>query len=306
MDTRSAIDAFEEQLRLERNHSEHTVKAYLSDLRKFLQSIGKSDIGSVRTEDIRGFIKELQEMGISIATQARTLSSIKAFFRFLLEEGELEEDPSALIEMPRSQRRIPDVLSPEEIDSVLAHIDPSDPMGHRDRAIIEVLYGCGLRVTELIGLRISDLHFEEGHIRVRGKGSKERLVPFGKPAQEAVKQYLQHEREGQGAAHRHEDILFLNRNGKGLSRVMIFYIARDTAKKAGIQKKVSPHTYRHSFATHLVEGGADLMAVREMLGHASVTTTEIYSHLDQSYLQEELVHHHPRSSKNRRGEGFGS
>ena len=298
MKSRSALAGFKEQLRLERNHSEHTVRAYLSDLEKFLAHREDPAIDAIRTEDIRSFIRDLQDMGISIATQARTVSSIKAFFRYLLQEGELEEDPSALIEMPRAERKIPDVLSVQEVEAVLDSIDPQERNGLRNRAIIEVLYGCGLRVSELITLRISDLHFEEAYLRIRGKGDKERLVPLGKPTREALDRYLQRERMHRHVAHRNEDVLFLNHKGKGLSRVMIFHIVRDTASKAGIPKKVSPHTYRHSFATHLVEGGADLMAVREMLGHASVSTTEIYSHLDQGYLQEELVHHHPRSSKN--------
>ncbi len=305
MERSAAIAGFKEYLRLERNYSEHTLEAYLSDLKKFLDHLDGQKLETrpdrIDTEAIRTFIGALQDAGISIATQARTVSSIKAFFRFLLHEGVIEQDPSALIEMPRSERKFPDVLSPEEIDRVLKGIDLSHPLGHRNKAIIELLYGCGLRVSELLSLRISDLHFDEGYVRIRGKGNKERLVPMGTATASAVREYLHHERQAQRSAHRQEDVLFLNQKGKGLSRVMIFNIVRNTARDAGIGKKVSPHTYRHSFATHLVEGGADLMAVREMLGHASVTTTEIYSHLDRQYLQEELVHHHPRGQKGKKG-----
>lgn len=304
MERRSAIAGFKEHLRLERNYSEHTLDAYLGDLQKFLDHLEIQRPGAtperIDTEAIRSFVGELRETGVSIATQARTVSSIKAFFRYLMHEEAIEQDPSSLIEMPRSERKFPDVLTPDEVDRVLKGIDLSEPLGHRNKAIIELLYGCGLRVSELTALRISELHFDEGYVRIRGKGDKERLVPIGEATAEAVQQYLRHERQGQRALHRQEDVLFLNQNGKALSRVMIFNIVRSSARDAGIEKKVSPHTYRHSFATHLVEGGADLMAVREMLGHASVTTTEIYSHLDRQYLQEELVHHHPRSRGSRK------
>ncbi|MFB6259080.1 MAG: site-specific tyrosine recombinase XerD [Flavobacteriales bacterium] len=303
MERRSAIARFKEQLRLERNYSEHTVKAYLSDVEKFFRHLGEDHPERIGTEQIRGFIQELREMGVSVPTQARTLSSVKAFFRFLLQEELIGSDPSALIEMPRTERRSPDVLSPEEIKRVIEGIDLSAPLAYRNKAMIELLYGCGLRVSELTELRISELHFDEGYVRIRGKGGKERLVPLGRTTQKAVREYLDQDRMQQKAVDRFEDVLFLNRKGKALSRVMIFNIVRRTAQEAGIEKRVSPHTYRHSFATHLVEGGADLMAVREMLGHASVTTTEIYSHLDREYLQQELVHHHPRSERFRKKGG---
>jgi integrase/recombinase XerD len=298
MEERSPLTGFKEFLLLERNYSEHTVQAYLRDVEKFLGQFPDRNAEKLQKEDVRDFLKELNEMGVSIATQARTLSSLRSFYRYLLQEERIDSDPTSMIEMPRSERKIPDILSPEEIERILDAIDRSDPLGKRNSAIIEMLYGCGLRVSELIQLRISDLHFDEAYVRVRGKGKKERLVPMGKKTIEAVREYLEKDRNGMRADPRHEDVLFLNRRGKALTRVTIFNIVRKTALDAGIGKRISPHTYRHSFATHLVEGGADLMAVREMLGHASVTTTEIYSHLDRSYLQEELVHHHPRSSKN--------
>lgn len=297
----SPVDGFKEYLSLEKGFSEHTVNAYLRDLKKFLRHLeeegGDKDVHATEAADIRSFIKELGEMGISIATQARTVSSLKAFFRYLLLEEEIDADPTSHIQMPKAERKFPDVLTTKEVEEVLARIELSGPKGYRDRAIVETLYGCGVRVSELTSLRISDVHFDEGYIRVLGKGEKERLVPLGPPTARAIVEYLENGRMDQKVQHRHEDILFLNQHGKALSRVMIFNIVRKTAKDAQVAKKVSPHTYRHSFATHLVEGGADLIAVKEMLGHVSVRTTEIYSHLDRQFLREELIQHHPRGKE---------
>ena len=236
----------------------------------------------------------MNQFGISPRTQARNVSSIKAFFQFLRYSGELESNPSTLLESPKIGRKLPVVLSVNEIDRMVAAIDLSKPEGHRNKAIIETLYGCGLRVSELVSLKISDIFATEGFIKVKGKGSKERLVPIGRTALNEINFYLEYYRNHLQVDTRSGDILFLNRRGKGLTRVMIFTIIKDLSRKAGIKKTISPHTFRHSFATHLIEGGADLRAVQEMLGHESILTTEIYTHLDREFLRQSIMEHHPR------------
>jgi integrase/recombinase XerD len=244
--------------------------------------------------NLQQFIIWLSELGITARTQARNISALKSFFGFLCYTGILTENPSSLLEAPKLGRKLPIVLTVSEIDRIVASIDLSKPEGHRNKAIIETLYGCGLRVSELVGLKISDLYFNEGFIKVKGKGSKERLVPIGSTAQHEIGFYLEKQRNHQIIDPKAGDILFLNRRGKQLTRVMVFTIVKDLATKAGIKKTVSPHTFRHSFATHLIEGGADLRAVQEMLGHESIITTEIYTHLDRDYLRQAIIEFHPR------------
>jgi integrase/recombinase XerD len=234
-------------------------------------------------------------MGLSAKSQSRILSGIKAFFRYLILEDELKHNPTDLIEAPKVGRKLPDTLSLKEVITLLESVDLSHPQGERNRAMLEVLYGCGLRVSELINLKLTDWHQNEGFVKVIGKGNKQRLAPIGSIAEKHLTTYLQQIRSHQKRVKGHENFIFLNRNGKQLSRVMVFYIIKDLAIKNNFQKKISPHTFRHSFATHLIEGGADLRAVQEMLGHESITTTEIYTHLDRDYLKEAIITHHPRS-----------
>jgi len=293
------IDSYKNYLQLEKSLSENTVEAYLKDIGKFinyLEGIGfnqKPD--DVKPQIIRSFIDLINEAGMSASSQARALSGIKSFFKFLLIQDEIENDPSALIETPKIGRKLPVVLSPEEIDALIKAVDINSETGYRNKAIIEVLYGCGLRVSELVGLRLTDVHFDESYIKVQGKGSKERLIPIGQKAKEAVVSYLQNYRGTLKIARNDENILFLNRRGHKMTRVMIFTIIKDLSIKIDLQKIISPHTFRHSFATHLIEGGADLRAIQDMLGHESITTTEVYTHLDKEYLKDTILRFHPRS-----------
>jgi len=290
---------FRHFLRLEKSLSENSVDAYSADVAKFIQflefrtlSIQPSEVKSIHIKD---FIKWINELGMSARTQARVISGLKAFFRFLILEERIGEDPCILIESPKTGRKLPEILSAEEIDMLISAIDLSTPEGHRNRAILEVLYGCGLRVSELVNLRLSCMYIDKGFIKVTGKGDKERLVPIGKKASDAIRYYLQ-DRNAAGTIDKSSrDILFLNRRGNKLSRVMIFLMVKELAEKTGIKKRVSPHTFRHSFATHLIEGGADLRAVQEMLGHESILTTEIYTHLDREFLKETIAAYHPRA-----------
>ncbi len=293
------LKGFAAYLRLERSLSGNTLQAYLSDAGKlalFLELNGRPEAtpAEVGAEDIRHFLQWLNELGLGPRTQARILSGVKAFFKYLLIEDLISHSPADEIEGPRLGRKMPEVLSYEEIQAMLESIDLSHPLGHRNRAMLETLYASGLRVSELVALRISDLFEELGFIRVTGKGDKQRLVPIGEEALRQIALYRSHQRRLQKIQKGEEDILFLNRRGKRLTRQMVFVIVRETARRAGITKKISPHTFRHSFATHLVEGGADLRAVQEMLGHESILTTEIYTHLDRSYLKEVLLQFHPR------------
>ena len=284
-------------LQLERSLSDHSVEAYCRDielLTRYLQlQTDPPRPADINSESLRLFIHWIAEMGLSASSQSRIISGIKSFFRYCVLEQIVEADPTSLLEAPKQKRTLPDTLSFEEIESMIAAIDLSKPEGTRNKAMLETLYSCGLRVSELIGLRISQLYLELDYIRVRGKGDKERLVPIGKDASRYIKIYREQIRSQLNPAKGMEDILFLNKRGSALSRVMVFYIIRDLARRAGINKAVSPHTFRHSFATHLVEGGADLRAVQEMLGHASITTTEIYTHLDRDFLRKTLEQFHP-------------
>ncbi|MBQ9469503.1 MAG: site-specific tyrosine recombinase XerD [Bacteroidales bacterium] len=297
----TAIDDYTNHLRLERSLSELSVAAYRTDLeklREFAEALG-AEPSSLTHNDMQAFLASLHDRGLNRRSQARVLSGIRGFYRYLLLEEAIDESPLELIESPKLSRKLPEVLSVEEIDTMLSTIDLSRPDGHRNRAIVETLYSCGLRVSELVGLRLSDLHFEEGYLRVVGKGDKERLVPIGHKGIAEIERYMQQRSDvGSRIAPEHANILFLNRWGRQLTRVMVFNIVKSCAEAAGISKRISPHTLRHSFATHLVEGGADLRAVQEMLGHESITTTEIYTHLDREYLRSTILEHHPRSDRN--------
>lgn len=288
---------FRSYLQLEKSLADHTVEAYLHDLEKLTQYLQeRSNLltpSNLALTDLQGFVHWIAELGMTPASQARIISGIKSFYRYCLLEKISDTDPSTLLEAPKLKRALPDVLSFDEIEQIIAQIDLSKPEGGRNKAILETLYSCGLRVSELVNLRISQLYLDVGFIRVIGKGDKERLVPIGQSAAKYINLYRQTQRQHQQVASGHEDVLFLNRNGRKLSRVMIFLIIRELAQQAGIKKNVSPHTFRHSFATHLVEGGADLRAVQEMLGHESITTTEIYTHLDREFLRKTLENYHP-------------
>lgn len=292
------IKEFEGFLKLEKGLSLNSVEAYMADMGKltgFLEEEG-FDIGPAEVEQqhLKAFLIRIDESALSARSQARILSGLKAFYRYLLLDDRIKIDPTALLESPKLGRKLPEVLSHEEIDSILDQIDLSKPEGHRNRAMLEVLYSCGLRVSEMVELRLTNLYRTEEYIRVIGKGDKERFVPVSGRALKEIDLYLPYRNSLKIQAGQ-EDILFLNRRGHMLSREMVFMFLKDLAKGAGIKKKVSPHTFRHSFATHLVEGGADLRAVQEMLGHESITTTEIYTHLDRDYLRSEIISHHPRS-----------
>lgn len=293
------IHDFKTFLSLEKSLSPNSVSAYLHDINKFFEFLKMQDPvpepETIDREIIRAFIFRINELGVSPRSQARIISGVKSFFRYLLLEYIIETDPAALIEGPRIGRKLPDVLSVHEIDRLISLVDLSKPEGRRNKAIVETLYSCGLRVSELTGLKISDLYFKLGYIKVIGKGDKERLVPVSSTAVKEIQQYLEERRKLKKIEKSDEDILFLSRNGRRLSRVMIFHIIKDLAERAGLRKSISPHTFRHSFATHMIDGGADLRAVQEMLGHESITTTEIYTHLDQAYLRDNIIQFHPRS-----------
>lgn len=301
MKLRNYSKGFEAFLKLERSLSSHSVEAYCRDIEKlisFLEMEEKDPSPKELDKDhIRSFIDQLSSLGIAARTQARILSGLKSFFDFLMLEGVLDVNPTEMIESPKVGMKLPEVLSIEEIDAMIGAIDLSKPEGERNRAIIETLYSCGLRVSELTTLKLSNLLIEEGFVRVEGKGGKERLIPIGKAALKFIGYYKEQYRNHQDIKANSVDILFLNRRGAALSRVMIFNIVKDLAQKAGVTKNISPHTFRHSFATHLVEGGADLRAVQEMLGHESITTTEIYTHIDRQYLKDAIIQFHPRARK---------
>lgn len=289
-------ERYKTYLRLERGLSPNSIDAYLTDVDKlfrFANEEGKP-VTEITYDDLRQFIARLCDIGIHPRSQARILSGIKSFYGFLMLEEYITADPTELIESPKIGLRLPEVLTVEEIDRIIGAIDLSQPEGHRNRAMLEVLYSCGLRVSELVNLRYADIYPKEGFIRVLGKGSKQRLVPISEIALHEINNYLM-DRNKIVPKKGFEDILFLNRRGSSLSRVMVFYIIKDLVALAGIQKKVSPHTFRHSFATHLLEGGANLRAIQEMLGHEKITTTEIYTHIDRESLRQEILEHHPRN-----------
>ncbi|HPB05082.1 MAG TPA: site-specific tyrosine recombinase XerD [Prolixibacteraceae bacterium] len=294
-----SIKGFEEYLRLEKGLSGNSINAYINDITKLLEFIKSNFKGitpqKVRLNHLKSFIEYLNERGVSPRTQARTISGIKSYFKFLLIEESINSDPTSLLEAPRIGRKLPDVLSLEEIDSLINAIDVEKPEGQRNRAILETLYSCGLRVSELVSLKISDLFLEQGYVKIKGKGEKERLVPISPRAIAEIKKYVETYRKTLKIASNAKDILFLNRRGQMLSRVMIFTVIKNLAEAINLNKKISPHTFRHSFATHLIEGGADLRSVQEMLGHESILTTEIYTHLNKEYLKDTINRFHPRS-----------
>jgi integrase/recombinase XerD len=295
MNWQPSIKKFGQYLKLERGLAQNSVEAYTKDVEKLGQFQNfEKPIAEISEHDIHDFLVFLNDMQLAANSQARILSGVKAFFEFCLLEKLIFTDPTQLIDSPKTLRKLPETLHYHEIENIIAAIDLSTPEGPRNKAIIETLYSCGLRVSELTSLRISQCEFEEGFLRVIGKGNKTRLVPIGQIAIKYIKIYLKEIRPQIEIENGHEDFVFLNRRGKSLSRVMVFLMIKDLADKAGVKKQVSPHTLRHSFATHLIEGGADLRAVQEMLGHASITTTEIYTHLDRAFLQQTIKEFHPR------------
>jgi integrase/recombinase XerD len=285
-------------LRLEQSLSDNSVEAYSHDielLMQYLDSINHSKLlKDISQENIESFLAHLFDLGLSANSQARILSGIKKFYAYLLQEKLVEENPTQLISSPYIGRHIPDILSYEEICSMIDCIDLSQPLGHRNKAIIEIMYACGLRVSEVTSLKISNIYIEDEFIRIFGKGDKERLIPISPSTIKTLYLYIDGERKSQNINSKHTDTLFINRRGSGLSRQMIFLIIKDLAEKAGIKKNIGPHTIRHSFATHLLEGGADLRAVQQMLGHSSISTTEIYTHISDQYLREVITLFHPR------------
>lgn len=293
------IKQFRSYLKMERSLADNSIEAYLRDitkLKQFFEIKNKPTSAlAVSDTDLVDFVEFINELGLSPYSQARILSGLKAFYKFLLYEQLIDKDPSELLESPKLGRKLPDTLEVHEIDKLLAAIDMSTPEGTRNRAMLETLYSSGLRVSELVDLKISNIYFDLGFLRVTGKGSKERLVPVGREAMKHMQLYKDHVRVHVDIKKGHEDILFLNRRGAQLTRVMVFIIIKDLAAAIGLNKNISPHTFRHSFATHLIEGGADLRAVQEMLGHESITTTEIYTHLDRDYLKQVMKEFHPRS-----------
>lgn len=288
---------FKAYLQLEKSLSDNSVEAYIRDLEKLTQYLQHSNTQKNPSElnlaDLQSFLKWVGELGMSAKSQARIISGIKAFYKYCLIEHISQTDPTTLLETPKLKRTLPDTLSYEEIENIIGQIDLSKPEGGRNKAMLELLYSCGLRVSELVNLKISQLYFDVGFVRVLGKGDKERLIPIGRSAVKYVNIYLEKIRVHIAVKPGNEDVVFLNRRGSKLTRVMIFLIIKELAAKAGIKKTISPHTFRHSFATHLVEGGADLRAVQEMLGHENITTTQIYTHLDREFLRKTLEEFHP-------------
>jgi integrase/recombinase XerD len=290
---------YEDYLRLEKSLSDNSVSAYINDINKLAGFIAKTfptlNPDKVKLAHLKKFVEWLNEKGVSPRTQARTISGIKSFFKYLLIEEKIISDPTSLLESPKVGRKLPDILSIEEIDGLIDAVDVEKPEGQRNKAILETLYSCGLRVSELVNLKISNLFFDQSFIKVEGKAGKERLVPVSKNGIDEITKYRTGYRTTLKISKDSENILFLNRRGKKLSRVMIFTIIKNLAEKVGLEKRISPHTFRHSFATHLINGGADLRAVQEMLGHESILTTEIYTHLDRDYLKSTISQFHPRS-----------
>lgn len=299
MDWQSGLIGFKSYLRLERSLSANTIEAYLHDVDKlkqyFISKSVKKELIRISSDDLKDFLMWVNELGMLPPTQARVLSGLKAFFKYLVLENVIDTDPSALLESPKTSRKLPDTLNIIEINKIIDAIDLSKPEGMRNKAILEILYGCGLRVSELTGLKISNLYLDIDFIKILGKGNKERLVPIGSDAVKYLRIFIDEIRVHIQVKTGNEDFVFLNNRGNPISRVMVFLIIKNLAEKTGIKKSISPHTFRHSFATHLIEGGADLRAVQEMLGHESITTTEIYTHLDRDYLRETIINFHPRS-----------
>ncbi|WP_148360125.1 site-specific tyrosine recombinase XerD [Bacteroides clarus] len=298
------IRKYQQYIRLEKALSPNTFDAYMTDLQKLLHFLdGENiDIPDVTPDDLQRFAAGLHDIGIHPRSQARILSGIKSFFHFLVIADYLEADPSELLEGPKIGFKIPEVLTIEEIDRIISTVDMEKKEGQRNRAILETLYSCGLRVSELCNLKISDLYFEEGFIKVEGKGSKQRLVPISPRAIKEIKYWFADRNLGK-IKKGYEDYVFLARWGNRISRIMVFHMIKELAEKAGITKNISPHTFRHSFATHLLEGGANLRAIQCMLGHESIATTEIYTHIDRNMLRSEIIEHHPRNIKYRKEHG---
>ena len=294
----SLVRSYQTYLLLEKSLSGNSVEAYMNDLNKLLNYLNdiKKHPQETKLEDLQSMVVSLHGMGINPRSQARIVSGVKSFYRFLLLEDLIKIDPTELLESPKIGLKLPEFLTVEEINQIISTIDLSQAEGHRNRAILEILYSCGLRVSELTGLRFSDLYLDENFIKVEGKGSKQRLVPISKTAIKEIKRYLI-DRNCISVKKGFENVLFLSRRGTALSRIMIFHIIKVHTELAGIKKTVSPHTFRHSFATHLLEGGANLRAIQQMLGHEKITTTEIYTHLDRDFLRSEILEHHPRNKK---------
>lgn len=290
---------YENYLKLEKSLSQNSIAAYINDINKLVDFLDRNykkvNPERVKLDHLKSFLEWLNERGVSPRTQARTISGIKSFYKYLLIEGKINSDPTALLESPKVGRKLPDILSMEEIDALIEGVDLEKPEGQRNKAMLETLYSCGLRVSELVNLKLTNLFFEQGFIKVEGKAEKERLVPVSNRAVDEINKYLNGYRKTLKIHKDSENILFLNRRGKKLSRVMVFTIIKNLSEKIGLNKKISPHTFRHSFATHLINGGADLRAVQEMLGHESILTTEIYTHLDRDYLKNTIHQFHPRS-----------
>lgn len=295
----NTIENYKTFLILEKSLSANSVDAYLNDINKFSKyCTDKYNIETpeqVTHEILKSYLDFINEAGITTRTQARCISTIRSFFKYLIFDGKLKNNPARLLEAPKIGRRLPNVLTVEEIDSMLRAVEMYKPEGQRNRAIIEMLYSCGLRVTELIDLKLSNINFRLGIVKIEGKGNKERIIPISKNAKEEIKRYLKVYRNYLEIAKGFEDVLFLNKRGTSLSRVMVFNIIKYLSKRAGLSKNVSPHTFRHSFASHLINGGADLRAVQDMLGHESILTTEIYTHLEDHYLKDTVNKYHPRS-----------
>jgi integrase/recombinase XerD len=304
MDWRSSEKGFRQYLLLEKSLSANSISAYLHDVKYFENYLHSSGDGTgplaVEYKHLLGFVESLTSAGVATGSQARMISGLRAFYKYLLLEDIIVNDPTQFLELPKKARKLPEVLSLDEINNMISCIDLSKPLGHRDKAILETLFSCGLRVSELVGLNISEIYMKDEFIKVRGKGNKERLVPIGRDALKAIKIYIDTVRVHQKMQKKHSDTLFLNHLGGSLSRISVFKLTKALASKAGIRKSISPHTFRHSFATCLVEGGADLRAVQQMLGHESITTTEIYTHLDKKFLMETIALYHPRAKAGNR------
>lgn len=299
MQIQDEIESYDAFLKIEKSLSENSIKSYISDLEKLIEFLNIEGKELSFSQDdvvlLKEFIEYLNGLGLSARSQARIISGIRAFYKYLLLSDKIDSDPSKLLELPRLGKKLPVFLSIEEVDKIQAAIDLSKPEGHRNHAIIETLYSCGLRVSELINLKLSDLFFDLDFIKILGKGNKERLVPISQKAKDEIDLYIETYRNHISIHKEFENYLFLNRRGKKLTRVMIFHIVKELVKRAGITKNISPHSFRHSFATHLVDGGADLRAVQEMLGHESIITTEIYTHLSTGYLKQTIMEFHPRA-----------
>ena len=297
MSWETSIKGFKSYLQIERSLSDNSVQAYIRDVKKFANYAIPIELSELKVTrvDISNFLAQINQKNISSRSQARIISGIKAFYKYLIMEDYLKINPTELIESPKIGLKLPDTLSLIEIDKLIAAVDLSNKQGERNRAILETLYSCGLRVSELVNLQLSNIHFKEGYLKVTGKGDKERLAPIGGRAIKYLTIYINEVRNHQEIKKGNEDFVFLNNRGAKLTRVMIFLIIQKLAEQIGLKKKISPHTFRHSFATHLIEGGADLRAVQEMLGHESITTTEIYTHLDKEYLRSNIIQFHPRS-----------